>query len=237
MVPGTSLTCAWRAHDGPASRWEPRAVARPVPLCPLWWQTPCSAQRQSRRSADSASSCCIHLPRQAVASSPWRRAGSGEGLAQGWVGAGDPLRGPAHPQLQASRRRPPSSCLAAGLLQSGPAPRVRAPWHRQPACTLGHSGATARGPGAGTRLRPGFTPRRSREPARAPGLFPVYLSALLREQSSMLGFSFPSESRFLLASGKLHWFSNQMRRPESWCWTPVPGRLTRGWDFPPRKDW
>ena len=144
---------------------------------------------------------------------------------------------PSYPQLQASRRRPPSSCLAAGLLQSGPAPRVRAPWHRQPACTLGHSGATARGPGAGTRLRPGFTPRRSREPARAPGLFPVYLSALLREQSSMLGFSFPSESRFLLASGKLHWFSNQMRRPESWCWTPVPGRLTRGWDFPPRKDW
>lgn len=71
---------AWLRWGRPASRWGPRAVSSPAPSL-----VTAALLRSEAEPGLSClvSSCCMHPPRQAVASSPWWRAGSGEGLAPG----------------------------------------------------------------------------------------------------------------------------------------------------------
>lgn len=117
----------------------------------------------------------------------WRRGEWGPGIRSG-VPRTPSSRPPGDGRLPLAR---PQGCSGLALLHacalrgagSQPPPWCRVePQQEDPERTPGSGQALRRG---GHGNRPG------------PGLFPVCLSALFREQSSMLGFSFPSESRFL----------------------------------------
>jgi len=177
----------------------------------------------------------MHPPRQAVASSPWRRAGSGEWLTQGEWGPGirwGVSRTPSsRPQgdgrLPLARLQGCSGLArlhACVLLGTGSQPP---PWCRVEPLQED----LERAPGSGQALRAAVTGTGQGRRAVSSLLVRLVSGAIKHAR-----FSSPSESRLLLASGKLHWFSNQMRRPESWCWIPSAGAPNTWLGLPPRKD-